>query len=106
MTTRHTAAYRAIVREVNRASIYPRATRPNAVSQHIRAIFEQPREDKDGERFYRDMRNAATFLHSQQMHKVLLERYNPLLGLSVEDRVKKTANRVGLDMPLTPKDEE
>ena len=38
--------------------------------------------------------------------KTLLERYNPLLGLSVEERVKKTANRVGLDMPVTPKDEE
>ncbi|TFK93925.1 hypothetical protein K466DRAFT_477738 [Polyporus arcularius HHB13444] len=106
MTTRHTAAYRAIVREVNRASIYPRATRPNAVSQHIRAIFDQPREDKDRERFYHDMRNVATFMRSQQMHKALLERYNPLLGLSVEDHLKKTANRVGLNMPLTPKDEE
>ncbi|RPD61872.1 hypothetical protein L226DRAFT_571277 [Lentinus tigrinus ALCF2SS1-7] len=106
MTTRHAAAYRAIVRVVNKASIYPRATRPSVVTQHIRAIFEQPREDKEGERFYRDMRNAATFMHSQEMHKTLLERYNPLLGLSTEDHLKKTAHRVGLDMPLAPKDEE
>ncbi len=53
-----------------RQSIYPRATRPNAVSQHIRAIFDQPREDKDREQFYHDMRNVATFMRSQQMHKV------------------------------------
>ena len=35
----------------------------------------------------------------------LLERYNPLHGLSTEERVKKTANRVGLDMPIA-KDED
>ncbi|KAI0356582.1 hypothetical protein OH77DRAFT_1495384 [Trametes cingulata] len=105
-TAQHRSAYRAIVREVNRASIYPRATRPRTVASHIRAIFEERRDGDDNARFYHDMRNAATFLRSQRMHKTLLERYNPLLGLSTEERIKKTAHRVGLDMPVGPKDEE
>ncbi|KAH9894320.1 hypothetical protein C8Q73DRAFT_790871 [Cubamyces lactineus] len=105
-TAQHRAAYRALVREVNRASIYPRATRPNTVASHVRAIFAERRDGNDNERFLHDMRNAATFMRSQRMHKTLLERYNPLLGLSTEERVKKTAHRVGLDMPVTPKDEE
>ncbi|EJF62927.1 hypothetical protein BD309DRAFT_949490 [Dichomitus squalens] len=109
MAAQHLSAYRAIVREVNRASINARATRPKVVSQCIRAIFESSREDKDTSRFYHDMRNAATFMRSQRIHKELLERYNPMHGLSQEDRIKKTANRVGLDMPIGgsgPKDED
>ncbi|KAI0771916.1 hypothetical protein BD413DRAFT_547009 [Trametes elegans] len=105
-TAQHRSAYRAIVRELNRASIYPRATRPNTVTSHVRAIFEERRDGNDNEHFYLDMRNAATFLRSQRNHKMLLERYNPLLGLSTEERVKKTAHRVGLDMPLGPKGDE
>ncbi|KAI0773877.1 hypothetical protein C8Q74DRAFT_1368421 [Fomes fomentarius] len=105
MATKPAAAYRAIVKEVNRASIHPRATRPKTVSQHIRAVFEQSRECPNEERFYHDMVNVATFMSSQRMHKTLLERYNPLLGLSTEEHIKKTAHRVGLDMPLGPKDQ-
>ncbi|KAI0637863.1 hypothetical protein C8Q77DRAFT_1153565 [Trametes polyzona] len=105
-TAQHRSAYRALVREVNRASIYSRPARPKTVSAHIRSIFEDPQSSKDSARFLHDMRNAATFMRSQRMHKTLLERYNPLLGISTEERVKKTAHRVGLDMPVTPKDEE
>ncbi|OSC99230.1 hypothetical protein PYCCODRAFT_1373678 [Trametes coccinea BRFM310] len=105
-TAQYRAAYRSLLREVNKASIYPRATRPKTVASHVRAIFEERRDGNDSERFFHDMRNAVTFMRSQRMHKTLLERYNPLLGLSTEERVKKTAHRVGLDMPVTPKDEE
>ena len=92
----------------------------------MRVVFEENQAKAHDAEFQRDMRNVATFLRSQQMHKVrnhlaesyprytsiayklspqvLLERYNPLLGLSVEERVKKTANRVGLDMPVSSKD--
>ncbi|KAH9943106.1 uncharacterized protein BXZ73DRAFT_97161 [Epithele typhae] len=106
MVTQRLHAYRSIVREVSRAAIYPRATRPKVVSQHLRTVFEEKQPAQDDAKFQRDMRNVTTFLKSQQMHKMLLERYNPLLGLSVEDRVKKTANRVGLNMPITHKNEE
>ncbi|KAI1792856.1 hypothetical protein LXA43DRAFT_972208 [Ganoderma leucocontextum] len=109
MASQRVSAYRAIVREVNRASATARATRPKVVSQHVRAIFENHREDGDVNKFYHDMHNAAMFMHSQRIHKELMERYNPLHGLSTEERVKKTANRVGLDMPIGgtgPKDED
>ncbi|KAM5535690.1 hypothetical protein V8D89_010677 [Ganoderma adspersum] len=105
MASQRVSAYRAIVREVNRASVNARATRPRVVSQHVRAIFDTHREGRRADIFYHDVRNAATFMHSQRIHKELLERYNPLHGLSTEERVKKTANRVGLDMPIA-KDED
>ena len=33
----------------------------------------------------------------------LLERYNPLIDLTAEERIEATARRVGLDMPETAK---
>ena len=33
----------------------------------------------------------------------LLERYNPLIDLTGEERIEATARRVGLDMPETVK---
>lgn len=90
--------YRSIVREINRAAIAPRATRNPVVASNFRKLFEQ---NKDNESFAHDMQNALTFMHSQRMHKVLLDRYNPLHDLTTEERVKATARRVGLDMPVT-----
>ena len=34
--------------------------------------------------------------------QALLERYNPLFNLTAEEHIKATANRVGLNMPITP----
>ncbi|KAH9853704.1 hypothetical protein C2E23DRAFT_711279, partial [Lenzites betulinus] len=97
----HRSTYRAIVREMNQASIYARAVRPKSVSAYIRTLFEERREgNDDAQRFHHDTRNAATFLRSQRIYRILLERYNPLLGLSKEEHMKRTANRVGLNMPL------
>ncbi|TFY72493.1 hypothetical protein EVG20_g497 [Dentipellis fragilis] len=101
MTAPHTSAYRAIVREVTKASISPRSTRNPAITQNFRSIFverlaqSQPQDSS----FYKDMENAATFLHSQRMYKVLLDRYNPLIDLTGDERIEATARRVGLNMP-------
>ena len=35
--------------------------------------------------------------------KVLLERYNPLIDLTAEERIEATAKRVGLNMPEAAK---
>ncbi|KAI5832472.1 hypothetical protein K523DRAFT_344827 [Schizophyllum commune Tattone D] len=55
-----------------------------------------------GQAFSSDMENAVLFLRSQREHKALLERYNPLFNLTAEEHIKATANRVGLNMPITP----
>lgn len=33
--------------------------------------------------------------------QALLDRYNPLIDLTAEERIEATARRVGLDMPET-----
>ena len=36
----------------------------------------------------------------------LLDRYNPLVDLTAEERIEATARRVGLNMPKTPEEGE
>ncbi|CAK7909408.1 ATP synthase assembly factor Fmc1p, mitochondrial [[Candida] anglica] len=43
--------------------------------------------------------NMSTFLRSQREYTELLERYNPGLTMDQEDKVRRTANRVGLSVP-------
>lgn len=45
------------------------------------------------------MENIKTFLNSQRVYTELIERYNPGLTMDQEDKVRRTANRVGLAVP-------
>lgn len=42
---------------------------------------------------------TSVFLKSQRQYQELLERYNPGMTMSQQEKVKKTARRVGLDVP-------
>lgn len=37
--------------------------------------------------------------------QTLLDRYNPLIDLTGEERIEATARRVGFNMPITAKDD-
>ncbi|KII94806.1 hypothetical protein PLICRDRAFT_33614 [Plicaturopsis crispa FD-325 SS-3] len=104
-SARHLAAYRSVLREVRlNASISPRPQRTNAISTQLRLLFEKPRSSEDEKRaFGLDIENAVTFLRAQRKHKVLIDRYNPLVDLTAEERIHATARRVGFDMPVTHK---
>ncbi|KIP12872.1 hypothetical protein PHLGIDRAFT_113459 [Phlebiopsis gigantea 11061_1 CR5-6] len=102
MTSLGLRTYRSIVREVNRAAIVPRATRNPIVLSTFHKLFKLNKEDSG---FEQDMQNAVVFMRSQRMHKTLVDRYNPLHDLTAEERIKATARRVGLDMPIESKGE-
>ncbi|PWY99081.1 hypothetical protein BCV70DRAFT_212453 [Testicularia cyperi] len=50
---------------------------------------------------HQTLENLNTFLTHKALHSELLQRYNPTVGMSEEERVRLTARRVGLDVPLT-----
>ncbi|RSL56452.1 hypothetical protein CEP53_006785 [Fusarium sp. AF-6] len=43
---------------------------------------------------------AIAYLRSQRQYATLLERYNPGMGMDEEERVRLTARRVGMDLPV------
>lgn len=98
MASQHSRLYRRLVREVAKASIAPRSQRNQEISTNFRTLFER---NHQSETFQHDVEDVLTFMHSQRQYKTLLERYNPLVDLTAEERIEATARRVGLNMPVT-----
>ena len=40
------------------------------------------------------------YVKAQRMYATLLERYNPGMGMDEEERIRLTARRVGMDLPV------
>ena len=40
------------------------------------------------------------YLRAQRQYAILLERYNPGMGMDEEERVRLSARRVGMDLPV------
>ncbi|KAF8231870.1 hypothetical protein L208DRAFT_1398207 [Tricholoma matsutake] len=99
MLSQYARAYRDILRELSRAAVVPRKTN-QVVASNFRSIVEKSRKTGDPT-IFQDVQNALLFLRSQREHKLLLDRYNPLIDLTTEERIHATARRVGLDMPIT-----
>jgi ATP synthase assembly factor FMC1 len=45
-------------------------------------------------------RELASYLAAQRRYVGLVERYNPGMGMDEEERVRLTARRVGMDLPV------
>ncbi|AET38806.1 Fmc1p Ecym_3315 [Eremothecium cymbalariae DBVPG len=43
--------------------------------------------------------DVAAFVKNQMEYDILIDRYNPGLGMSQEEKVRRTANKVGLQVP-------
>ncbi|KAK0557912.1 hypothetical protein OC846_000207 [Tilletia horrida] len=56
--------------------------------------------EQDRRTSIRDLADVELFMRSKRIHGELLLRYNPTHGMSEQERVKATARRVGLDVPL------
>ena len=74
---------------------------PSPVQRRIRSFFAAPLEDgsltsvrlQEAEQF-------AQYVQAQRMYATLVERYNPGMNMTEEDRVRLTARRVGMDLPV------
>lgn len=45
------------------------------------------------------------YVRAQRMYTTLLERYNPGMGMDEEERVRLTARRVGMNLPVEFREE-
>ena len=48
----------------------------------------------------RQAEQLVGYLRAQRQYATLLERYNPGMGMDEEERVRLTARRVGMDLPV------
>ncbi|KAL2441134.1 hypothetical protein ABEF95_012462 [Exophiala dermatitidis] len=47
-----------------------------------------------------EVEQLVAYLRAQRMYGTLLQRYNPGMGMDEEERVRLTARRVGMEMPV------
>lgn len=107
--TRARSVYRRILRELPARSPSLLAN-PSPMQKHIRADFTtatstptqslQHQNSKPIERRLSEAEQYITYLAGQRMYTTLVERYNPGMNMTDEDRVRLTARRVGMDLPL------
>ncbi|ESK97630.1 ras guanyl-nucleotide exchange factor [Moniliophthora roreri MCA 2997] len=96
MSSTPVQAYRSILRELKKASVQ-NGKISRALSFHFRALASQANTESK----VQELQDCALFLHSQREYNVLLQRYNPLVDYTAEERIEATARRVGLNMPKT-----
>ncbi|KAF2193454.1 hypothetical protein K469DRAFT_712210 [Zopfia rhizophila CBS 207.26] len=102
--------YRRILRELptrapsttapSRTS-HQKLSSPSAIQQRVRASFttENPNQAMHVDQIQR-AEQFVQYLQAQRMYATLIERYNPGMGMSEEERVRLTARKVGMDLPI------
>jgi ATP synthase assembly factor FMC1 len=97
--------YRRILRElpIPQATIPSRTTHqklstPSTLQQRIRESVSKPSTTNTQSQI-QQAEQFAQYIQAQRTYLALIERYNPGMGMSEEERVRLSARRVGMDLP-------
>jgi len=92
--------YRSILRELPPRPI---TSPPSPLRIYIRNSFAEVPPDISPEYSLarrQEVEQYIQYVKAQRMYITLLERYNPGMSMDEEDRVRLTARRVGMEMPI------
>ncbi|KAM0426735.1 hypothetical protein ACHAPT_008051 [Fusarium lateritium] len=90
--------YRSILRELPPRPILASPRSP--LHTRLRDSFATPPKTTSKDARAHAAAQAVAYLRSQRVYATLLERYNPGMGMDEEERVRLTARRVGMDLPI------
>ncbi|OTB10755.1 hypothetical protein K445DRAFT_370809 [Daldinia sp. EC12] len=93
--------YRSLLRELPPKPV-PSSSSSSAqirspLHQRIRQSFS---DDAPHEHAVAQADQLVQYLKAQRQYTTLLERYNPGMNMDEEERVRLTARRVGMDLPV------
>lgn len=80
------------IKKANKETEDPQVEVDSILLEGLKVTKETPKNIKH-------IQDIANFLSYQRTYQELIERYNPGLTMTQEDKVRRTANRVGLDLP-------
>lgn len=99
-TTR--SLYRSLLRELPPRPLLSTPRAP--LHQRLRENFQQqstsPTAPASASAAAAQAEQYVAYLRAQRTYVTLLERYNPGMGMDEEERVRLTARRVGMDLPV------
>ncbi|KKA21625.1 hypothetical protein T310_4338 [Rasamsonia emersonii CBS 393.64] len=94
--------YRAILRELPRRPL----SSPSPLKQRLRSEFRSSftgssqEEEKLLHRRLQETEQFVRYAQAQRMYTTLLDRYYPGINLDEQERIRLTARRVGMDLPV------
>ncbi|OJD17816.1 hypothetical protein AJ78_02115 [Emergomyces pasteurianus Ep9510] len=98
------AVYRSILRELPRRPLSSRSPLATRIRTHI---LSQPLSESNHDKKNRviqaqidEAEQFTQYLRAQREYITLLERYNPGANMDEEERVRLTARRVGMELPV------
>jgi len=93
--------YRALLRELPPRPVLaaPRSPLHDRLREHLAAATTTS-PPPAGDSAVAEAEELAAYLRAQRTYATLLERYNPGMGMDEEERVRLTARRVGMDLPV------
>ncbi|KKA29204.1 hypothetical protein TD95_000950 [Thielaviopsis punctulata] len=96
--------YRSLLRELPPRPLL--ATPPTPVHRMIRARISAPEaaagagaSTPPAQVSAAEAQQLVAYLRAQREYVTLIERYNPGMNMSTEERVRLTARKVGMDLP-------
>lgn len=90
--------YRSFLRELPPRPIFSRTRSP--LHQRLREHFHPETSPSPGENAVAQAEQYLAYVRAQRTYVTLLDRYNPGMGMDEEERVRLTARRVGMDLPV------
>jgi ATP synthase assembly factor FMC1 len=82
--------YRAFLRELPARGLAARSPLQQRIRTHLA---------EDANASIEHAEQYLQYIKAQRMYATLLERYNPGMSMTEEDKVRLTARRVGMDLP-------
>ena len=71
---------------------------PTPLQKRIRTQLSTPHANEKSQ--VQQAEQFIKYVQAQRMYATLIERYNPGMGMSEEERVRLSARRVGMNLPV------
>jgi len=81
-----------------RSTAHQKLSAPSTVQKRLRDSFVNPVSKNEAAQLAQ-AEQFVQYVQAQRMYATLIERYNPGMGMSEEERVRLTARRVGMELP-------
>lgn len=79
--------------------------RQDVLPTYVRRMLRDESDEAKASSLQR-LNNITLLIRNTRVHGELLARYNPVYGKSEQERIRATANRVGLEVPNLYEDAE
>jgi hypothetical protein len=96
------ALYRSLLRELPPRPVLrsPRAPLHQQLRDSFQSLLAESESVGSSTSSAAHAEQYLAYLRAQRTYVTLLERYNPGMGMDEEERVRLTARRVGMDLPV------